>query len=89
MIVETIGLTKRYGPHIALDSVDLAVKAGSAYGLVGPNGSGKTTLLAILAGLRRSSGGELRCTVGMDYGRQPVINCPASAVGWRFVRSDP
>jgi ABC-2 type transport system ATP-binding protein len=64
MIVETVGLAKRYGRHIALDSVDLAISGGSAYGLVGPNGAGKTTLLAILAGLRRPTGGELRCAVG-------------------------
>jgi ABC-2 type transport system ATP-binding protein len=64
MIIEAVGLIKRYGQHTALDGVDLAVPRGSAYGLVGPNGAGKTTLLAILAGLRRPTGGELRGSTG-------------------------
>jgi len=63
MILETAGLTKRYGRQVALDGVDLAVAAGSVYGLVGPNGAGKTTLLAILAGLRRPSAGTIRVAV--------------------------
>ncbi|AQZ61262.1 ABC transporter, ATP-binding protein [[Actinomadura] parvosata subsp. kistnae] len=60
MIVETRGLEKRYGPHLALAGVDLAVPRGAVYGLVGPNGAGKTTLLAVLAGLRVPSAGEVR-----------------------------
>jgi ABC-2 type transport system ATP-binding protein len=63
MIVETTGLTKRYGGHVALDGVDLAVDEGSVYGLVGPNGAGKTTLLAVLSGLRRPSGGRVNMRV--------------------------
>ena len=53
----TAELTKRYGEHLALDRVSLAVPAGSVFGLVGPNGAGKTTLLAVLAGLRRPTSG--------------------------------
>ncbi|WP_161952546.1 ABC transporter ATP-binding protein [Actinoplanes sp. TFC3] len=59
MIIESTALTKRYGRHTALDGVDLSIARGSTYGLVGPNGAGKTTLLAILAGLRRPTGGRL------------------------------
>lgn len=58
--ISTTALRKRYGPRAALDGVDLEVPKGSVYGLVGPNGAGKTTLLAILAGLRRPSGGVVR-----------------------------
>ncbi len=61
MILETTGLSKRYGGHVALDAVDLAVPEGAVYGLVGPNGAGKTTLLAILAGLRRPTAGTVHC----------------------------
>jgi ABC-2 type transport system ATP-binding protein len=43
--------------------VDLAVPEGCVYGLVGPNGAGKTTLLAVLAGLRRPTGGIVHCGV--------------------------
>jgi len=63
MILETTGLAKRYGTHVALDGVDLAVSEGSVYGLVGPNGAGKTTLLAVLAGLRRPTAGQIQLRV--------------------------
>ncbi|MFI9811857.1 ABC transporter ATP-binding protein [Saccharothrix variisporea] len=61
--VTTAGLRKRYGRHEALAGVDLVVPRGSVYGLVGPNGAGKTTVLALLAGLRRPTGGtvEIAC----------------------------
>jgi ABC-2 type transport system ATP-binding protein len=61
MILSTAGLSKRYRHHVALDMVDLAVPEGSVYGLVGPNGAGKTTLLAIIAGLRKPTGGTVHC----------------------------
>ena len=63
MIIKTTGLAKRYGGHVALDGVDLAVSEGSVYGLVGPNGAGKTTVLAVLAGLRRPSAGRIEMRV--------------------------
>lgn len=59
MIVSTSRLRKEYGATVALDNVDLAVPAGSVYGLVGPNGAGKTTLLGILAGLRKATSGTV------------------------------
>ena len=51
-------LEKRFGALSVLDGIDLAVPAGSIYGLLGLNGAGKTTLLRILMGFLRSSGGE-------------------------------
>ena len=72
MIVETAGLVKRYGSHVALDGVDLAVAEGSVFGLVGPNGAGKTTLLAVLAGLRRPSAG----VINMRIPRQRIAVLP-------------
>lgn len=71
MIVETAGLTKRYGNHTALDAVDVAVPSGTVYGLVGPNGSGKTTLLSLLAGLRRPTAGSVH--LGLDRRRVAVL----------------
>ena len=71
MIVRTIGLGKRFGAHVALDAVDLAVPDGSVYGLVGPNGAGKTTLLALLAGLRRPTSGEVR--IGVERSHMAVL----------------
>ncbi len=54
------GLSKRFGPVIALDSVDLDVPAGSALAVLGPNGAGKSTLLRVLAGLARPTRGTLQ-----------------------------
>uniref|UniRef100_UPI0031DA21F4 ABC transporter ATP-binding protein n=1 Tax=Saccharothrix mutabilis TaxID=33921 RepID=UPI0031DA21F4 len=67
----TAGLRKRYGRHEALAGVDLVVPRGSVYGLVGPNGAGKTTLLAVLAGLRRPTGGTV--DLGCDRRRVAVL----------------
>ena len=51
LMVEALGLCKRYGDTQALDNVDLAVATGSIVGLLGPNGAGKTTGLRILTTL--------------------------------------
>ncbi len=59
-LVVTSAVSKRYGDVVALARVDLVVREGSVYGLVGPNGAGKTTMLAILAGLRKPSGGSTK-----------------------------
>jgi ABC-type multidrug transport system ATPase subunit len=58
LLVETSGLTKRYGPYlVAVDGLDLRVRRGQVYGFVGPNGAGKTTTLRMLLGLVRPSSG--------------------------------
>lgn len=58
--IQTLGLTKRYGAVLALDSVSLQVEAGEIFGLLGPNGAGKSTLVGILAGLVGPSAGAAR-----------------------------
>ena len=57
-VIETRGLTKRFGERTAVDTVDLTVPAGVAFGFLGPNGAGKTTLIRTLLGLTRASAGE-------------------------------
>ena len=52
-------MTKRYGAVTAVRSVDLDVRAGDRYGLLGPNGSGKTTLVRMLLGLVYATSGEI------------------------------
>ncbi len=51
-------VSKRFGGHAALDTVDLAVEVGEVVALLGPNGAGKTTALSILLGLRRPDAGR-------------------------------
>ena len=57
--VETHGLTKRFGPNVAVDHVELLVPRGSAFGYLGPNGAGKTTLIRTLLGLTRADAGTM------------------------------
>ena len=59
-VVETSGLTKRFGERLAVDNVALRVPAGSAFGYLGPNGAGKTTLIRMLLGLTQSTSGTMR-----------------------------
>ncbi len=57
-VVETNGLTKRYGSGVlAVDSVEMSVRRGEVYGFLGPNGAGKTTTLRMLMGLIRPTSG--------------------------------
>ena len=57
MLIDTRGLTKRYGPVTAVDALDLRVQRGEVYGFLGPNGAGKSTTLRMLLGLVRPSSG--------------------------------
>ncbi len=56
-IIETNQLTKMYGPHVALDEIDLKIRSG-ATGLLGPNGAGKSTLIKTLLGLIQLTSGD-------------------------------
>jgi ABC-2 type transport system ATP-binding protein len=58
LAIEARGLTKRFGPILALDHLELDVPRGSIFGLLGPNGAGKTTTIRILAGLAQASAGS-------------------------------
>jgi len=57
-MITTEALTKRYGRVTAVDGVDLGVREGDRYGLLGPNGSGKTTLIRLLLGLVYATSGR-------------------------------
>ncbi|QFQ98733.1 ATP-binding cassette domain-containing protein [Streptomyces phaeolivaceus] len=58
LAIETAGLVKTFGETRAVDGVDLAVPAGTVYGVLGPNGAGKTTTVKMLATLLRPDGGQ-------------------------------
>ncbi|MDN5274871.1 MAG: hypothetical protein JWP06_772 [Candidatus Saccharibacteria bacterium] len=56
-IIETKGLTKRYGKTAALDALDITIKKGEILGYLGPNGAGKTTTIRLLLGLIKPTEG--------------------------------
>ncbi|WP_353471938.1 ABC transporter ATP-binding protein [Salipiger sp. H15] len=59
VLLETRGLTKRFGGLTAVNGVSLSVRSGEVLGLLGPNGSGKTTLMNLISGALKSSEGAL------------------------------
>ena len=71
------GLTKRYGPVLAVDDLSFSVPAGRVTGFLGPNGAGKTTTLRILLGLVHSTSGSATVN-GLRYAD---LTHPARTVG--------
>jgi ABC-2 type transport system ATP-binding protein len=63
-------LTKKYGELTAVNQLDLEVRRGEIFGLLGQNGAGKTTTILMLLGLTEPSAGEAR-VVGLDPARYP------------------
>lgn len=59
VIMECRGITKTFGPVVALDNVDLTVKRGEVRGLIGENGSGKSTVTSIFSGMQPADSGEM------------------------------
>lgn len=70
-VIETVGLTKHYGPTVAVDHLDLTVRRGEIFGLLGPNGAGKTTTILMLLGLTEPTAGHAR-VLGLDPTRAPL-----------------
>jgi branched-chain amino acid transport system ATP-binding protein len=58
-MLEIKGLYKHFGGVVAVDRVDLAVKAGEVHALIGPNGAGKTTLIAQVSGSLAPDAGQI------------------------------
>ena len=70
-VVETQDLTKRYGDQIAVNKLNLKIKAGEIFGFLGPNGAGKTTTLLMLLGLSEPTSGKA-WVCGFDPTREPL-----------------
>jgi ABC-2 type transport system ATP-binding protein len=68
-IIETHGLTKRYGRMTALSNLTISLKKGEILGYLGPNGAGKTTTIRLLLGLIKSTSGEAKI-----FGREVAHN---------------
>jgi ABC-type uncharacterized transport system ATPase subunit len=73
-LLETVGLTKRYGDFLANDKIDIDVRPGQIHALLGENGAGKSTLVKIIYGLIQPSGGEMRW-----QGEKVVLSGPSEA----------
>jgi ABC-2 type transport system ATP-binding protein len=76
-VIETRGLTKRYGDVRAVTGLDLSIERGEIYGFLGLNGAGKTTTIRMLLGMVRPSEGEAR-VLGARVG-------PGAPVPWGHV----
>src|SRR6201989_1093660 len=75
-LLQTIGLTKRYGSFLANDSINIAIRPQEIHALLGENGAGKSTLVKTIYGLIQPSGGEMRW-----QGRPIALAGPAQARG--------
>ena len=77
--VEVRGLSKHYGEVVALDGVDLTIRPGEYFVLLGPSGGGKTTLLRTIGGFHRPTSGQVRLH-GEDVSDRPPEKRPTSMV---------
>ena len=59
VLLDVQSVIKRFGGFVALDGVELQVRAGERFGLIGPNGSGKTTLINCISGALANEGGRI------------------------------
>ncbi len=77
--VETVGLTKNYGPVVALRSIDLTIGGSQYFVLLGPSGGGKTTLLRLIGGFLKPTAGRILLH-GQDVSDLPPNERPTSMV---------
>ncbi|GAA0410731.1 heme ABC transporter ATP-binding protein [Acrocarpospora corrugata] len=75
LAAELVGVTKRFGPVLANDGVDLAVARGEVHAVVGENGAGKSTLMSVLYGLHRPDSGHV-----LRAGQRIRLRSPADAI---------
>ena len=82
-LLETSGLTRRFGGLVAMSDVALAVEPGEIHAVIGPNGAGKTTLVAALAGELRPDAGAIHFA-GHDISRLGVTRRAALGIARSF-----
>ena len=75
-VIQTTGLTKRYGSTLALDHLNLDIASGEVYGFLGPNGAGKTTTIRLLLGIHRPTEGTALLD-GWCLSRWPILRARA------------
>jgi ABC-2 type transport system ATP-binding protein len=87
VMIEAVGLRKRYGKVVALDGLDLTVPAGTVLGLLGPNGAGKTTAVRVLTTLLEADAGEAR-VAGIDVRQDPAAVRKAIGLSGQYAAVD-
>ncbi|HLC43158.1 MAG TPA: ABC transporter ATP-binding protein [Methylomirabilota bacterium] len=75
VILEIRGLKKAFGGLLAVNNLDLAVRANEILGLIGPNGSGKTTVLNLITGEHSADSGEILLNGSRLNGMRPFQIC--------------
>ena len=70
VLLEAVGVEKRYDKFVALGGVNIQVRANTVHSVIGPNGAGKTTLFHMLTGTKSVSGGKITFD-GHDVTREP------------------
>jgi ABC-2 type transport system ATP-binding protein len=87
IVLQTEGLTKRYGPLTAVDDLSLEVHEGEIFGFLGPNGAGKTTSINMMCGLLKPDAGRVLIHGKPVHGGAPEVRarvgvCPQETVLW-------
>ena len=75
-LLQTVGLTKRYGNFLANEAIDIDIWPQQIHALLGENGAGKSTLVKTVYGLIQPSDGEMRW-----QGEKMVLSGPSEARG--------
>ena len=79
MLLETEGLTKRFGGITAVDGLDFALDAGELCSIIGPNGAGKTTFFNLLTGVLEPSDGTIRFDPAGRGAGDPAVDITTAA----------
>lgn len=69
-IIETEGLTKRYGIRLCVNNISIHIAKGDIYGFIGRNGAGKTTAMRLILGLARPTSGKIKLFNSDDLNAQ-------------------
>jgi ABC-type branched-subunit amino acid transport system ATPase component len=83
VLLQTLGLTKRYGGVAAVDNIAFDLARGEVCGVIGPNGAGKSTLIDLLSGAVAPTTGRVRFD-GIDITRAPAFSRAALGIGRTF-----
>lgn len=85
LLLDVKGMRKRFGGLLAVNGLDLQVRAGEVVALIGPNGAGKSTSFNMISGVLSSSGGEIHLHHGATDGASRIDGKPSRDIARRGV----